>query len=107
MTSEEFWKGDPRLFSSYLKSFKKKEEAKSEFTNISNWLMGVYVFDGMTKALTNFGNGLAGNKSAKPLNYVSEPYDFKNNREQKLEKQREKVKKQNQENLNFWASIKK
>lgn len=108
MTSEEFWKDDPKLFSSYQKSYIEKTKRESEMKNYSNWLQGLYIYDGLQKSLTNFGYGfLIGKKNPNNLDYPSKPYDlFGNEKENKIQQKKEKMK-QNQKNLNFWARLKK
>lgn len=108
MTSEEFWKDDPRLFSSYMKAYEEKRKREYETINYSNWLQGLYNFDGSNKALTSFGYGfLAGKENPNKESYPSKPYDlFGKEKENKI-KERQKMRELSQKTLNFWASIKK
>lgn len=111
MTSEEFWKDDPKLFSSYQKSYIEKKKREYETINMSSWLQGLYIYDGLEKSLKDFGYGfIAGKQNPNREIYPQEPYDlFKNKETKDLDKikEREKVRKENQKNLNFWARIKK
>lgn len=104
MTSEEFWKDDPRLFSSYQTAYINDKKREIEERNYSNWLQGMYIYDGLTKSLTSFGYGfLAGKRNPNDSSYPNKPYDLSG--KTKLDKKKEKAK-ENQANLNFWARIK-
>lgn len=108
MTSEEFWKDDPKLFSSYQKAYIEKEKRNNERNNMSSWLQGLYIFDGFNKSLTSFGYGfLAGKENPNKESYPNEPYDLTGEKKNKKIQEKEKVQKQNQQNLNFWARIKR
>ena len=108
MTSEEFWKDDPKLFSSYQKAYIEKTKKKYEEINHSNWLQGLYIYDGLEKSLKDFGYGfLAGKENPNRECYPSEPYDLFGNKKENKIKERERVRKENQKNLNFWARLKK
>ena len=108
MTSEEFWKDDPKLFSSYQKAYIEKVKRDNERQNYSNWLQGLYIYDGFQKSLTDFGYGfLAGKRNTNRETYPERPYDlFGNEKKRKLEA-KEIARRKNQESLNFWATIKK
>lgn len=108
MTSEEFWRDDPKLFSSYQSAYLNKTKRENEKINYSNWLQGLYNYDGFEKSLVDFGYGfLAGKKNPNKETYPNQPYDLFGEQKNKEKLQREKVKKQNQNNLNFWARIKR
>lgn len=107
MTSEEFWKDDPKLFSSYQKAYIEKNKRENEKINYGNWLQGLYIYNGLQKSLTDFGYGfIAGKSNPNKEGYPTEPYDLFGNKEKKKLKRKEKVRKQNQSNLNFWARLK-
>lgn len=108
MSSEEFWKDDPKLFSSYLKAYQTIEKRKAEKINYSNWLQGLYIYDGLKKSLKDFGYAfIAGKNDPDFQTYPNKPYDLFGKEENGKVKEREKVKNQNQKNLNFWARLKK
>lgn len=108
MTSEEFWKDDPKLFSSYMKAFNNKEKRNIETQNYSNWIQGLYVYKGLQLSFTDFGYGfLAGKKNPNKDSYPDKPFDLFGKEENRKLKEKQKVKKENQRNLNFWARIKK
>jgi hypothetical protein len=108
MTSEEFWKDDPKLFSSYQKAYIEKEKRNNEKINYSNWLLGLYIYDGFSKSLARFGlNFLSGKRANEnKYNYPSEPYDLYGEKNKREELRKIKKRKENQANLNFWARIK-
>lgn len=108
MTSEEFWKEDPKLFSSYQKAYMEKQKRENEQQNYSNWLQGLYIYDGLQKSLTDFGYGfLAGKRNENRETYPERPYDLFGNKKKKQIEAKELARKRNQQNLNFWATIKK
>lgn len=108
MTSEEFWKDDPKLFSSYQKAYIEKTKRNNTLINYGNWLQGLYVYDGFKKSLTDFGYSfLAGKKNPNKETYPSEPYDLFGEKEEKNIQKKKDEQRKNQEYLNFWATIKK
>ena len=107
MTSEEFWKDDPKLFSSYQKSYVEKQKRDNEKQNYINWLQGLYIYDGLQKSLTDFGYGfLAGKKNNHRETYPEKPYDLFGSKEKERLRQKEIARKKNQQSLNFWATLK-
>ena len=107
MTSEEFWKDDPKLFSSYQKAYIEKTKRNNTLINYSNWLQGLYVYDGFKKNLIDFGYSLAGKQNPNQETYPSEPYDIFGDKEEKNAIKKKLEQKKNQDNLVFWATIKK
>lgn len=108
MTSEEFWKDDPKLFSSYMKAYKRKIEQKAEMINQSSWIQGLYNYDGLYKALSGFGYSfLAGKANPNKEGYPSKPYDLFGKEENNKIKEKQRMRELSQKTLNFWASIKK
>lgn len=108
MTSEEFWKDDPKLFSSYQKAYIEKTKRNNTLINYSNWLQGLYIYDGFRKSLQDFGYSfVAGKKNPAKSAYPSEPYDLFGEKEEKKLIEKKVVQQKNQEYLNFWATIKK
>lgn len=107
MTSEEFWRDDPKLFSSYQKAYVEKIKKRNEEINRSNWLQGLYIYDGLKKTFNDFGYNFWGKQNPHHETYPVEPYDLYGKKEKNDMREREKIKKQNQNNLIYWASIKK
>lgn len=108
MTSEEFWKGDPKLFSSYQKAYVEKTKKENKLINQSNWLQGLYIYDGVRKSLQDFGYSfIAGKKNPKQETYPTEPYDLFGDKEEKKLIERKQKQAESQKYLNFWATIKK
>ena len=108
MTSEEFWKDDPKLFSSYQKAYIEKEKRKAEMQNYSNWLQGLYIHNALSVDLNNFGYGfIAGKKPSNNSTYPTEPYDLFGNKKDETLKRKKIKRQENQKNLNFWARLKK
>ena len=108
MTSEEFWKDDPKLFSSYKKAYIEKIQKNNKLNNYSNWLQGLYIYDGFKKGLTDFGfSFIAGKQNPNRETYPSEPYDLFGDKESEQLKKKKIEQKKNQQNLVFWATIKK
>lgn len=108
MTSEEFWKDDPKLFSSYEKAYVDKVKRNNQVTNFSNWLQGLYIYDGFRKSLRDFGYSfVAGKRNPDKESYPSEPYDIFEEKEEKKAKEKKEAQRRNQESLTFWATFKK
>lgn len=108
MTSEEFWKGDPKLFSSYEKAYIEKTKRNNKLNNYSNWLQGLYIYDALKKGLTDFGYSfIAGKRNPKKETYPSEPYDLFGDKKENDIKAKKEEQRKNQQYLNFWATIKK
>ena len=107
MTSEEFWKDDPKLFYSYQKAYIEKTKREYTTINYSNWLQGLYIYDGFRKSLRDFGYSfIAGKMNPEREAYPSKPYDIFEE-EDKKEREKKEAQKRNQESLNFWATFKK
>jgi hypothetical protein len=108
MTSEEFWKDDPKLFSSYQKAYIEKAKRNNATMNFSNWLQGLYIYDGLKKSLADFGCAfIAGKKNQQKESYPSEPYDIFGDKEEKDLQKKKLEQRKNQDNLVFWATLKK
>ncbi len=72
MTWEQYWYGDVRMTRSFYEAhrLRKKEE------NERLWLQGMYFFDGISAALANFGNSLAGARGRRRAEYSKKPYEI-------------------------------
>ena len=108
MTSEEFWKDDPKLFSSYRKAYLEKTKRDNIITNYSNWLQGLYVYDALRKNLLDYGYMFVlGKRNPNKETYPSEPYDLFGEKEEKKARKKQIEQSKSQNYLNFWATIKK
>lgn len=107
MTSEEFWRDDPKLFSSYEKAYIEREKRKVETINYSNWLQGLYIYDGLKKSLNDLSYNVWGKNNPKSETYINEPIDLTGSRKNRKIEERKRVRKESNKNLNFWARIKK
>lgn len=108
MTSEEFWKDDPKLFYSYQKAYVEKTKKENILINYSKWLQGLYIHDALKKDLTDYGYAfVAGKKNPNKETYPNEPYDLFGDKEKRDSEKKKMEQKKNQEYLNFWATIKK
>lgn len=107
MTSEEFWRDDPKLFSSYQKAYIEKTKREYEKINYSNWLQGLYIYDGFKKSLNDFSYNFWGKDNPNKESYPEEPYNLKGEEKDRKAIERKKEREKNQKNLNFWARIKK
>lgn len=69
MPTTEFWNEDPDLLWAYRSSYMQKLEAEAEKINYVAWLNGLYVYEGVSVALSYLGKS-----SAK---YPQKPHDLK------------------------------
>ena len=99
MQIREFWEEDPELLWAYRKSYMDKLEQQKEFQNINNWLLGIYIYDAVSKSIYNNFN-----KNGKTLTYMKEPLDFSKTQE---EIEREKIKEMEEQIKNRNKEIKK
>lgn len=65
MSYGDFWNGDPWAVAAYRRAYNLKLEQQSQ----EAWLHGLYVFDGVSKAI---GNAF-GKKGSQPKKYMEEP----------------------------------
>lgn len=96
MTSQEFWYGDPALMWSYRIFYEDTQKYERDKANQLAWLQGLYIYDGVSKAIANAFRG----KSGKPLNYLDSPIDLSGTNEKK-----ELVSKKSQKQFNHWGSL--
>ena len=58
MSMKEFWEDNPDLFWAYRFSYYNRLKAQNKINNYNAWLIGAYVYDGISVALGNsFGKG--------------------------------------------------
>lgn len=58
MPMKEFWEDNPDLFWAYRFSYYNRFKTQSKINNYNAWLIGAYVYDGVSIALANsFGKG--------------------------------------------------
>ena len=96
MTSQEFWYGDPALMWSYRIFYENKLKVDRDTSNQLAWLQGLYIYDGVSKAIANAFGG----KGSKPLSYLDSPIDLSGTNEKK-----ELVSKKSQKQFNHWGSL--
>lgn len=84
MTSEEYWKGTPRLATAYREKYELEQELKNE----QLWLQGVYIYDALGAIVSR---ALATKKTPKREihNYAEKPYRLKPYTAEELAKQKE------------------
>ena len=81
MSMKEFWEDNPDLFWAYRFSYYNRVKNRNKIDNYNAWLIGAYVYDGVSIALSNsFGKS--------KLNYPSQPYGEEkvDNKELELQK---------------------
>jgi hypothetical protein len=69
MPTTEFWNEDPDLLWAYRSSYMQKLEIESEKINYVAWLNGLYVYEGVSVALSYLGKSHA--------KYPEKPHDLK------------------------------
>lgn len=69
MSATEFWQEEPILLWAYRKSYMDKLKLQNETSNHTAWLHGAYVYEAVSKALSN---GFSKSKT----NYTSKPYEL-------------------------------
>ena len=69
MPTTEFWNEDPDLLWAYRSSYMQKLEAEAEKINYVAWLNGLYVYEGVSVALSYLGKSTA--------RYPDKPHDMK------------------------------
>lgn len=98
MTAEEFWYGEPRLFSSYIK----KHELELDEINYQSWLIGLYVFKAVGTVL---GNAFS-SKSSINNTYFEKPLEELNSSYINNKKEKESNKNIDyRNNVNYWGKL--
>lgn len=98
MTADEFWYGEPRLLSSYIKKY----EQELDEINYESWLIGLYVYKAISTALGDAfssKNNINNKYFDKPLEELNSNY---------IEEHKEKLDKKDTEyrnNVNYWAKF--
>ena len=98
MTADEFWNGEPRLFSSYIK----KREQELDDINYQSWLIGLYVYKAVGTAL---GDAFSSKSSIKNT-YFGKPLEELNSNY--IEEHKEKIENKDKDyrkNVNYWAKF--
>lgn len=81
MSMKEFWEENPDLFWAYRFSYYNRIKNQNKIDNYNAWLIGAYVYDGVSIALANsFGKG--------QYKYPSVPYGEKEEENKELEMQK-------------------
>lgn len=98
MTADEFWNGEPRLFSSYIK----KHELELDETNYQSWLSGLYIYKAVGTVL---GNAFS-TKSSINNTYFEKPLkEFESNYISEYELKKDSKNISYRKNVNYWAKI--
>lgn len=96
MPIREFWEEEPELLWAYRKSYIDKLNMQKELYNFNDWLLGVYIYDAVSKSIYNNFNG-----KGKKESYMSQPIDFSKTRQdienEKIKAMEEKIKNRNKE----------
>lgn len=98
MTSEDFWYGEPRLFSSYIK----KREIELDNINYQSWLIGLYVH----KAFGTILNNAFSNKGSIKDTYFEKPLEELNSDYiEKKETKKDSLDNSYRQQVNYWAKF--
>lgn len=98
MTADEFWNGEPRLFSSYIK----KHELELDEINYQSWLIGLYTYKAVGTALGD----VFSSKSSIENTYFGKPLEELNsNYIEKHENEKNSKDKTYRANVNYWAKF--
>ena len=89
MPSDEFWRGNPQYFNSYVEAYRLKksreDEAEAFNTDYQAWLVGLYV----QQALSIVLSGAFGKRGGKRAQYPKEPLSFSKRKSEDREKKQE------------------
>ena len=83
MSTTEFWEQEPDLLWAYHKSFLERMKVEQSTNNFNAWLQGMYIFDGVSKAIYNSFGRKSGQRI---LEYVPKPYEFDTKEKDELER---------------------
>ena len=89
MTNEEFWYEQPRL----AKAFREAQKLRNDMLNQQLWLQGLYNFDAVSVAVSNF----FGKQGTKKQTYLKEPLELHPHKQTPEEIRQQLVKE-----LNLW-----
>lgn len=98
MTTEEFWKGEPRVFISYIKKY----EHELDDMNYQSWLIGLYVHKAVRTVLDNAFSDKGSIKDTyfeKPLEELNSNYKY--DKEEKQENKNKNYRNQ----VNYWSKF--
>ena len=98
MSADEFWYGEPRLFSSYIKKY----EEEQDNINYQSWLIGLYVQKAVGTVISNAfsdKSSITDTYFEKPLEELNSNYNTKH--KEKVNKQPEEYRK----NVNYWSKF--
>lgn len=89
MPSDEFWKGEPHFFYSYIEAYRQNksrtDEAEAFNTDYQAWLIGLYV----QQAVGTLLNSAFGKRGTKKSEYPSEPVSFTRRKKEDIKKKEE------------------
>jgi len=98
MSTTEFWDEEPDLLWAYHNSFMERTKLKREEENFNFWLQGMYIYDGVSKAIYNSFGRKSGQMAQ---DYPKKPYELYNSQKEKNEKDileiEERIKTRNKE----------
>lgn len=98
MTAEEFWYGEPRLFSSYIKKY----QLDLDEINYQAWLFGLYEYKAICTAL---GNAFS-DKSSKKDTYFEKPLEeLTHNYQEEKESKKKTLNDDFRKVKNYWAKF--
>lgn len=98
MTADEFWNGEPRLLSSYVR----KHELERDEINYQSWLIGLYVYKAVGTVLGN----VFSSKSSINNTYFEKPLqELDSNYIAEYEAKKEIKDVSYRQNVNYWAKL--
>lgn len=87
MSYEQFWLSEAELYWAYQTAFIMNEKRKNEYDNNFAWLQGLYIFQGISAALSNSNRS----KPSDPISeYLSEPIDFTKTKDDIIKSEQDK-----------------
>jgi hypothetical protein len=98
MTTEEFWNGEPRVLSSFIK----KHELELDEMNKYSWLIGLYTYKAVGTVVSN---ALSGKNSIKQ-SYFDRPLEEFNSNYNKNAHEKE-IEEGHRKSVNFWSKLHK
>lgn len=89
MTWEQYWYGEPSM----IHAFRAADRMRQERVDSEAWLMGMYVYEAVGRAVGSLVpalNPYASKARMDPLPYIEEPYTVTLNKEREAEKERQR-----------------
>jgi hypothetical protein len=98
MTTEEFWNGEPRVLSSFIK----KHELELDEMNKYSWLIGLYTYKAVGVVVSN---ALSGKNSVKQSYFEKPLEEFSSNYNKNA--QTKQAEEEHRKTVNYWAKYSK